>query len=109
MQKMGLRPALVVFLLALLGGTLAHASGAESAHLACPQASTEQCAEPRSADAQGAGTDCAMVCSASACIASWPAQFHFRIALARPCTLLAVQVTKHSRAPDTAPPRASFT
>lgn len=103
-----LRRILAILLLVLLAGSFAHAGGADLTYSAFDETSIEQGAGQRSADVHAAAGNCVVVCPGAACMASLPAALHFRVALARPSTSLAAEVAKHLRAPDTAPPKASF-
>ena len=102
-----LRRVLAILLLGLLTVSFARAEGADFSHSAFDDLLIEQGAEQRT-DAHSAGSNCAVPCSASACITSLPEALHFQVATALPCSSLAPAVARHLRAPDTAPPRVSF-
>lgn len=103
-----LQSVLAVSLFALLGGGFTHAEDADLTYSAFDATSIEQAAQQRSADVHAAAGDCVIVCPGAACIASMPTALHLQVALTQPSTSLAPEVAKHLRAPDTAPPKASF-
>ena len=102
-----LRRVLVILLGAVLSGIFAHASAANLPSSHCLEASAQQDVASGGADLEGAGNVCSLVCPASACMAAQPEHQDFGAASVRPAVFPGAQVLKYSRAPDTAPPRAS--
>lgn len=103
-----LRRIVAILLLGLIAGSLAHAKGADSTYFGADETSIEQGVGQRSGDVHAAAGNCALVCPGAACIGSLPVALNLRVALIQPSAALAAVARKHLRAPDTAPPRASF-
>ena len=102
-----LRRIVAILLLGLIAGSLAHAKGADLTYFGGDQTSIEQGAGQRG-DVHAAAGNCALVCPGAACIGSLPVALNFQVASTQSSAALAAVARKHLRAPDTAPPRASF-
>jgi len=103
-----LRRIVATLLLGLMAGSLAHAKGAGLVYFGGDETPIEQDAGQRSGDVHAAAGDCALMCPGAACIGSLPVPLSLQVASTQPSGALAAVARKHLRAPDTAPPRASF-
>lgn len=102
------RRIVAILLLGLMAGSLAHARGPDLTCFGGDETSIEQGAGQWSDGVHAVAGNCALVCPGAACIGSLPDALNLLVASTQPSAALAAVARKHLRAPDTAPPRASF-